>query len=83
MSVLNGKQRLTTLYEFVQDGFAFFADMDDVPLSFCHLYSVYRFLLFCHDKRPPMIFSFIIEDLENTFYRKNFTYSLISDVFLT
>lgn len=32
MSVLDGKQRLTTLYEFVKDGFALSSDMDDVTV---------------------------------------------------
>ena len=30
--------------------------LDDVPFPICHLYFVYRFLLSCHNKRPPMIF---------------------------
>lgn len=32
MSVLDGKQRLTTLYEFSQDGFTLSADLDDVTI---------------------------------------------------
>ena len=33
MSVLDGKQRLTTLYEFSKDGFALPQDMDDVTIT--------------------------------------------------
>ena len=33
MSVLDGKQRLTTLYEFSKDGFALPQDMDDVVIT--------------------------------------------------
>ena len=32
MSVLDGKQRLTTLYEFAKDGFALSNDLDDVTI---------------------------------------------------
>ena len=32
MSVLDGKQRLTTLYEFANDGFALSGDIDDVTI---------------------------------------------------
>lgn len=32
MSVLDGKQRLTTLYEFAKDGFALSSDLDDVTI---------------------------------------------------
>lgn len=35
--------------------------------SFSHLYFVYGFLFSCHDKRPPMIYYLIIEDLLNLY----------------
>lgn len=40
--------------------------------SLCYLYSVYRFLFSCHNKRPPMIFYFIIEDLSKHYLQKKF-----------
>ncbi|WP_082415676.1 polysaccharide biosynthesis C-terminal domain-containing protein [Blautia hydrogenotrophica] len=36
--------------------------MDNVTFSFCHLYPMYRFLLFCHNKRPSYELDFIIEE---------------------
>lgn len=36
------------------DWISFFRELvNDVTFSFCHLYSVYRFLFSCHNKRPP------------------------------
>lgn len=45
--------------------------------SFSHLYFVYGFLFSCHDKRPPMIYYLIIEDLLNLYLQKNFIVSVI------
>ena len=43
--------------------------MDEVIIEkqeyFCHLYSMYRFLLSCHNKRPSYDFYFIIEEPSN------------------
>lgn len=37
-------------------------DISNGIFSFCHLYTMYRFLLFCHNKRPSYDFYFIIEE---------------------
>ena len=39
--------------------------VDNVSFSFCHLYTMYRFLLSCHNKRPSYDFYFIIEEPSN------------------
>ena len=54
---------------------------DDIAFSFGHLDFVYRFLLFCHDKRPPMIFYFTIDDLflQKKFHRLDSFYPINED----
>ena len=49
--------------------------------SFSHLYFVYGFLFSCHDKRPPMIYYLIIEDLLNLYLHKTFIDSSTLGVF--
>ena len=48
--------------------------MDNVAFSFCHLYPMYGFLLFCHNKRSSYDLDFTIEEpLQLHIYRKSFT----------
>ena len=46
--------------------------MDNVAFTLCHLYSMYRFLLFCHNKRPSYKLDFIIEEPLMTYLQKKF-----------
>ena len=66
--------------------------MDDVSFSFCHLYAMYRDLLFCHNKKgPPNDIYCIIEEpskyyftekpLQVRYFRKTMYTSFISSYF--
>lgn len=46
--------------------------MDNVAFSFCHLYPMNGFLLFCHNKRSSYELNFIIEEPLVTYLQKKF-----------
>ena len=57
--------------------------MDNVAFSFCHSYPMYRFLLFCHNKRSSYdYFDFFIEEPFNHIFTEKVSYCH-RDAFMT
>ena len=52
--------------------------MNNVTFSFCHLYPMHRFLLFCHSKRFSYVLDFTIEEHLNYIFTEKISQCLLS-----